>query len=219
MRLRLLAPGAALLLALSATLAGAEATEFKIDPNHTLVGFNIRHFFARTSGRFKEFAGTINFDDKDMSKSTVDVTIQATSINTENERRDNDLRGANFFMVDSFPTITFKSTRVVAGPDNSALVYGDLTIRGVTKPVTIDAKFLGSMTDARMGRKIAGFEGKTTINRKDFGILWNRVLDQGGTMLGDDVNILLSVEGNWRDPNAPPPQMGQRPPQTAPDKK
>ena len=219
MKPRLLTPWAALLLVLSAVAANAEVTEYKIDPNHTLVGFNIRHFFARTAGRFKDFSGTVTFDDKDMSKSMVDVTIQATSINTENERRDNDLRSANFFMVDSFPTITFKSTRVVAGPDNSALVYGDLTIRGITKPVTLDSKFLGSMGDAKAGRKIAGFEGKTTINRKDFNIVWNRTLDQGGTMLGDDVNIQLSVEGVWRDPNAPPPQ--QRPPQTptTPDKK
>lgn len=218
MKLRLLTPGAALLLALSAAVAGADATEYKIDPNHTLVGFNIRHFFTRVSGRFKDFTGTVNFDEKDMSKSSVVVTIQASSINTENERRDSDLRGANFFLVDSFPTITFKSTKIVPGPDNSALVYGDLTIRGITKPVTLDAKYLGSMTDARMGRKVAGFEGKTTINRKDFNITWNRTLDQGGTMLGDDVAIQLSVEGNWRDLNAPPPQMGQRPPAT-PDKK
>ena len=119
----------------------------------------------------------------------------------------------------SFPTITFKSTRIVAGPDNSALVYGALPMRGITKQVTLDSKFLGSMTDTQMGRKMAGFEGKTTINRKDFNIVWNRTLDQGATMLGDDVNIKLQVEGSWRDPNAAPPPMGQRPPQAATDKK
>jgi len=210
---RLLTPGAALLVVLSAAAAGADVTEYKIDPNHTLIGFDIRHFFARVNGRFKDFSGTISFDDKDMSKSTVDVTIQAASINTENDFRDKDLRSAHFFLVDSFPTITFKSTRIVAGPDNSALVYGDLRMRGITQQVTLDAKFLGAMMDTQMGKKMAGFEGKTTINRKDFNIVWNRTLDQGATMLGDDVNIKLQVEGFWRDPNA------ARPPQGQPDKK
>lgn len=219
MRLRSLTPAAALLVVVSAATARADVTEYKIDPNHTLIGFDIRHFFARVNGRFKDFSGTIRFDDQDMSKSTVDVTIQAASINTENEHRDNDLRSAHFFLVDSFPTVTFKSTKIVAGPDNSALVYGDLTMRGITKQVTLDSKFLGSMMDTQMGRKMAGFEGKTTINRKDFNIVWNRTLDQGATMLGDDVNIKLQVEGFWRDPNASPPQMGARPPQGQPDKK
>jgi polyisoprenoid-binding protein YceI len=200
------------MLVMGAATVAADTTEYKIDSNHTLVGFNIRHFFARVSGRFTEFSGTIQFDDKDMSKSSVDVTIKTASISTANDRRDADLRSANFFLADSFPTITFKSTKVVPGPNNAALVYGDLTMRGITKPVTIEANFLGSMTDSRMGRKIAGFDGKTTVNRKDFNILWNRVLDQGGTMLGDDVAIQLQVEAVWRDPNAPRPEMGQPPP-------
>ena len=124
-------------------------------------------------------------------------------------------------MVDSFPTATFKSTKIVPGPNNSALVYGDLTMRGITKPVTLEANFLGSMADARMGRKIAGFDAKATINRKDFNIIWNRVLDQGATMLGDDVAIDLQIEASWMDPNAPRPQWGQKPPPPPPpgDKK
>jgi len=210
-KLRLPASAAACLLVLSAAAAHADVTEYKIDPNHTLVGFDIRHFFARVNGRFKEFSGTIRLDDKDLSKSSVDVTIQATSIDTENEYRDKDLRSDHFFLVDSFPTLSFKSTKVVAGPDNSALVYGDLTMHGITRPVTLDARFLGAMMDSQMGRKIAGFEGKTTINRKEWNIVWNRTLDQGATMLGDDVNIKLQVEAFWRDPNAPPPQMGRPP--------
>lgn len=201
----------------TAAVAAAEPMPYKIDPNHTLVGFHIRHFFAKVAGRFKDFSGIINFDEKDLAASSVDVTIQTASINTENERRDADLRGPNFFLADSFPTITFKSTKVVPGPNNSALVSGDLTMRGVTKPVTLEANFLGSMP--AMGRKIAGFDAKTTINRKDFNINWNRVLDQGGTMLGDDVAIELQVEASWMDPNAPKPAMGQRPPQPAGDKK
>jgi len=206
----LLPPGAALLVVLSAATSHADVTEYKIDPNHTLVGFDIRHFFARVNGRFKEFSGTIKLDDKDLSKSSVEVTIQATSINTENEHRDADLRSAHFFLVDSFPTLTFKSTKIVPGPDNSALVYGDLTMRGITKPVTLDAKYLGAMMDTQMGRKIAGFEGKATINRKDWNIVWNRTLDQGATMLGDDVNIKLQVEAFWRNPNAGRPAADEK---------
>ena len=206
-------------LAGSAAVAVAEPVAYKIDQGHSLVGFRVRHFFAKVEGRFREFSGTINFDEKDMASSSVDVAIQTASISTDNERRDTHLRGGDFFLADSFPTITFKSTKVVPGPNNSALVYGDLTMRGVTKPVTLEANFLGSMTDAARGRRIAGFDAKTSVNRKDFNILWNRVLDQGGTMLGDDVGIELQVEAVWTDPNAPRPQMGQRPPQPPGDKK
>ena len=209
MNLRLSALAAACLLVLSGAPARADLIEYRIDPNHTLVGFDIRHFFARVNGRFTSFSGTIQLDDKDLSRSTVDVTIQAASINTENEERDQDLRSAHFFLVDSFPTLTFKSTKIVAGPDNSALVYGDLTMRGITRPVTLDAKFLGAITDREMGKKIVGFEGKTTINRKEWKIIWNRTLDQGATMLGDDVNIKLQVEGFARDPNATRPPGGK----------
>ena len=209
MKLRMLSFGAALMLVVSAAVAVADVIEYKIDPVHSLVGFNVRHFFTRVPGRFKDYTGTITFDEKDMAKSSVNVTIQAASIDTENERRDNHLRSGDFFLVDSFPTITFKSTKIVPGPDNGALVYGDLTIRGITKPVTLDAKYLGSMADSRMGRKIAGFEGYVTINRKEFNILYNRTLDQGGLMLGDDVNIVLQVEANWTDPNAPRPPQPQ----------
>lgn len=217
MKTRLIALGTLLALSVSAVTAIAHVTEYKIDPGHTLVGFNVRHFFTKVPGRFKDFSGTIAFDDHNVANSQVDVIIQSTSVNTENERRDTHLRGGDFFMADSFPTITFKSTKVVPGPDNAALVHGDLTIRGITKPVILDARFIGVMDDSRMGRKIAGFEGRTTINRKDFGIVWNRTFDQGAVMLGDDVAIELNVEAVWRDPNAPPPP--QRPPQAQPDKK
>lgn len=209
---RLLPLWAALMLVASAVSAAAETRPFRIDPNHSLVGFNVRHFFSRTPGRFKEFSGTIQLDEKNLAASSVEVTIQTASIDTENDRRDNDLRSANFFLADSFPTLTFKSTKVVPGPDQSFLVYGDLTMRGVTKPVTLEASLLG-VGEVGMGgrgaRTIAGFEAKTTVNRKDFGISWNRVLDQGGTMLSDDVAITLQIEAVLVDPAAQPP--GERP--------
>lgn len=222
MKRRFFAPVAALMLIASPGVGTAEVIEYKIDNNHSLIGFNIRHFFTKVPGRFKDYTGTITFDDQDMSKSSVDVTIQTASVDTENERRDNHLRTGDFFLVDSFPAMTFTSTKVVPGPNNGALVYGDLTIRGITKPVTLDAKYLGSMTDSRMGRKIAGFEAFATINRKDFNILWNRILDQGSVMLADEVEIVLQIEANWRDPNAPPPPgRGERPAQAQgqPEKK
>jgi len=219
---RLLPMWAALMLAVSAAAATAEPRPFRIDPNHSLVGFNIRHFFSRTPGRFKEFNGTLQLDEKNLAASSVEVTIQTASVNTENERRDSDLRGRNFFQSDSFPTMTFKSTKVVPGPDKSFLIYGDLTIRNVTKPVTLEATMLG-MGQVAMGgrppRTIAGFEAKTTIDRKDFGIVWNSVLDQGGTMLGDDVAITLQIEAVWMDPNAPQRPPGAPPGPPPPDKK
>jgi polyisoprenoid-binding protein YceI len=214
---------ALLLLLASAPAALAQPMQYRIDPGHSLVGFSIRHFFSRTSGRFKDFAGTIQYDAKNLAASSVDVTIQTNSLDTANERRDGDLRGSNFFNVDTFPTMTFKSTKVVPGQGDKFQIMGDLTLRGVTKPVTLDASLLGSGDIGMNGRtsKRAGFEATTKIDRKDFGIVWNRTLDQGGTMLGDDVNITLQMEAVWMDPNAPPPPApGQKPAAApAPEKK
>lgn len=219
---RLLPLWAILMLVVGATAtATAEPMPFQIDPAHSLIGFNVRHFFSRTPGRFKDYTGTILLDEKNLAASSVEVTIQTASVDTENERRDGDLRSANFFHADTFPTITFKSTKVVPGPDKSFLVYGDLNMHGVTKPVTLEATLLGVGPVAMGGRPprtLAGFEAKTTINRKDFGIVWNRILDQGGTMLGDDVAITLQVESAWVDPNARP-EAGQRPAPPAGEKK
>ena len=204
---------APLFLLLTAVVASAEPATYNIDPAHSLVGFNVRHFFSRTPGRFKDFSGTIQYDEKNLANSTVDVTIQAATINTENERRDADLRSGNFFAVDSFPTLTFKSTKVVPGADNNFQIQGNLTMRGVTRPVTLDATMVG-VGDVSMGgrgpRRIAGFEAKTTVNRKDYGIVWNRTLDQGGTMLGDDVAITLQIEADAANPSAAKP-AGEKP--------
>jgi polyisoprenoid-binding protein YceI len=190
---------ASLALAVGVTAAHAEPLAFTIDPNHSTVGFSVRHFFSRVSGRFKDFSGTVQYDEKNLAASSVDVTIQAATITTENDRRDADLRSSDFFAVDSFPTLTFKSTKVVPGSNGAFQIQGDLTMHGVTRPVTLEASLLG-VGDVSMGgrgiRRVAGFEAKTTINRKDYGIVWNRTLDQGGTMLGDDVAITLSIEAN-----------------------
>ena len=190
------------------------AGTYVLDANHKRVGFVARHLMvSKVRGEFLTAEATITIAE-DPLQSSVTATIQTASITTENDRRDTHLRSPDFFAADSFPTITFKSSKIVPGPNNSALVYGDLTIRGITKPVTLEANYLGSMANARMGGKIAGFDAKTTIDRKDFNVLWNRVLDQGGTMLGDDVAIELQVEASWTDPNAP--ARPQAPPPTPP---
>jgi polyisoprenoid-binding protein YceI len=195
-RLRVLT-GLALIAMMSAGVAVAEPVAFKLDPSHTDVGFSIRHFFSRVPGKFNKFEGTIQLDEKNLGASSVVATIDASSIDTNHERRDTHLRSGDFFDVEKTPTITFKSTKVTPGQNGSFQVAGDLTIRGITKPVTLDCQFLGSgdvVVEGRPNGTRAGFEAKTTVNRKDFGIVWNRTLDQGGAMLGDDVAITISVE-------------------------
>jgi polyisoprenoid-binding protein YceI len=178
-----------------ATTAFATPLTFTLDRAHSQVAFSIRHFFTKVPGQFKEFAGTVVMDKDDPAAASVEVTIQTASISTDNDRRDNHLRGSDFFAADSFPTITFKSTRVTPAGKDKFKVAGDLTMRGVTKPVTLDVDFLGMGAFGQMGTK-AGFEGSSTINRQDFGIRWNKSLDQGGMMLGDDVAIALHIEAN-----------------------
>ena len=194
---------ATILAALALTIsfiraAAADPVTLQIDRAHTEVGFDVRHFFNKVHGRFTDFDGTIVYDPKNLTASTVSVTIRDSSINTANERRDNHLRTQDFFWVEKYPTITFKSTKVIPGKDDKHFqVQGDLTIRGVTKSVTLDTEFLGMATTASGGFDFgtqAGFVGKLTIpDRKEYGLVWNKTLDQGGTMLSDDVDITLNV--------------------------
>lgn len=188
---------AALVLAVASSSALAAPLSYKIDTAHSEVSFRVRHFFSKTPGKFTDYSGTVQYDDKNLAASSVDVTIQAASINTNHEKRDADLKSANFFEVEKYPTLTFKSTKIVPGAENKFKIEGNLTIRDVTKPVVLDAEFLGAAPVAIGGRDLgtrAGFAATTTINRKDYGIIWNRNLDQGGTLLGDDVEITLAME-------------------------
>jgi polyisoprenoid-binding protein YceI len=176
----------------------AQGDTFEIDNVHSQATFKVRHFFSKTPGRFNEMSGTIVYDAKDLTKSSVQVTIPTATINTENERRDGHLKSADFFDVEKHPQMTFKSTRIVPGKTKETFqIEGDLTIRGVTKKVMLDAQLMGVGAVAIGGQAMgvrAGFEATTKINRKDFGIVWNKALDQGGTLLGDDVDIELHVE-------------------------
>lgn len=190
---------ATLALAMSHTVSSAQATRWTIDGAHSVAGFEIRHIFTKVPGRFTDLAGTIVYDGKDVTKSSVEATIQAKSIFTSNEKRDNHLRSADFFDVEKFPTLTFKSTKVTAGPDKALKIEGDLTIKGVTKKVVLDGAFLGSSDFGIGGNKMgvkAGFEARTRIDRKDYGITWNKTLDNGGTLLSDEVDIVLTIEAD-----------------------
>ena len=196
-RFRTLLAAVALVSMAAPALAAPE--KFVIDPVHSQAAFTIRHFFSNVTGRFAQMSGTIQFDQQNLAGSSVDVTIPAASITTQNDRRDNHLKSPDFFAADSFPNVTFKSTKVVPGTGGNFQIEGDLTMRGVTKKVTLDATLLGVGSVGQMGTR-AGWEAKTKVNRKDYGINWNRTLDQGGTLLGDDVAISISIEAAKEEP-------------------
>lgn len=182
----------ALLIAGSVLTANAET--YQIDPGHSSVGFSVSHLtISRVKGTFGEFSGTIAFDSADVSKSSVDVTIQAGSIDTKSENRDGHLKSPDFFAADSFPTITFKSTAVAPGANGGFKVTGDLTMRGVTKPITLAVTTLGLIDHPKMGKK-AGFTATGTVNRQDFGVSWGGMLEGGGLMVGNDVSLDIEIE-------------------------
>jgi polyisoprenoid-binding protein YceI len=172
------------------------ADTYKIDRMHSEAAFKIRHFVTKVSGRFDDLGGTIVGDPSNASASSVEFTIKAASIDTGTTDRDKHLRSADFFDAEKYPEITFKSTSIK--PSDKKNVYdvtGDLTMHGVTKRITLPVEYLGSIKDAR-GNEKAGFTLSTTLNRKDYGVNWNKALDNGGVMLGDDVDITINLETN-----------------------
>lgn len=180
----------ALVAMLVPALAGAATWE--ADPAHSSIEFSVRHFFTPVPGKFKTFDGAIQYDPENVADSSVEFTVQADSIDTGNDDRDQHLRSADFFHVEKYPTLSFKSTNVKSVGENKLNVTGDLTIHGVTKKVTIPVEVLGVM-DTPMGTR-AGFSTEFTLDRKDYGITWNRALDSGGAVLGDEVTIEINVE-------------------------
>ncbi len=194
---------AALALSVASTPAIAAVELLEIDASHTNVGFSVRHFFTPVKGEFKDVKGTIAYDKDNAAASKVDVTIQATSVNTNHEKRDGHLRAEDFFWVEKHPELKFVSKTISVGKDNKGTMTGDLTMRGVTKPITLDVEVLGLMSSEQMG-SVAGFTAKGKLDRKDFGINWNRTLDNG-TMLSDDVEILIDVEAKRRPAQAAAP--------------
>ena len=184
-------------------LAGAPAdpSAWRIDKTHSELTFQIRHFMSRVRGTFRDWKGTITMSDPARWETgSVDVEIQTPSVFTDNDRRDADLRSSNFFAADSFPTITFKSTRIERNGD-TAKISGDLTIRGVTKPVVLEGHFLGLQNNANGAQRL-GFDASTTVNRLDYGVKWNRAVEGGGMMLGDEVKIEIAVEAVHQAPKS-----------------
>jgi len=192
----------ALLAAVLAAAAPAFAAEtFQFDKSHTNVGFQVRHIFTMVSGRFTDYAGAIQVDRARPESSTVEFTIQATSIDTSEPRRDQHLRSADFFDVANHPTISFKSTSVKANGKDGFLVTGDLAMRGVTKSVTLPVSLLGEGKDP-FGNEKMGLETAVTLNRKDFGLVWNKALETGGMLVGEEVKVQIAIEANKAKPAA-----------------
>ncbi|MBN9416040.1 hypothetical protein ABS71_11145 [bacterium SCN 62-11] len=182
-------------LALGAAItwgAWAQPTTYKVDPSHSSVVFNIRHLVSQVEGRFRDFQGSIDYDQKNPRNSKVSFTVKADSIFTDNDKRDAHLKGDDFFAVDKFPTLTFQSKKVLPRGQNKLDVLGTLTIHGVSKDVMVPVQVLG--VGPGFKGEVAGFRSDFTIQRKDFGIVWNSKLDKGGSVLGEDVEIRLLVE-------------------------
>ena len=180
--------------ALSLPAAAATST-WQIDPAHSSAQFSVRHMAISTvRGAFSKVTGSVVFDDKDVSKSTVEVTIDANSVDTRVPDRDNDLRSEKFFDVAHYPSITFKSKRVEQVAPGKLKVTGDLTIRGTTKEVVLDVEGPTAPVKDPWGNTRNAATATTKINRQDFGVKWNATLDNGGVVVGDDVSIIIDVE-------------------------
>jgi polyisoprenoid-binding protein YceI len=184
--------GLAAAIALPAT---AGTTTYQIDPRHSSAGFGVTHLMISTvRGEFHGVTGTVVVDDADISKSTVNVTIDATSVDTREPDRDKHLKSEAFFDVAKYPTITFQSTKVERNADGTLKVTGELTIRGVTKPAVLTATLPKAPIKDPWGLQRTAVSASTKINRQDFGVAWNQKLDSGGVVVGDEVNVSLDVE-------------------------
>jgi polyisoprenoid-binding protein YceI len=175
------------------TATAAPVRTFTIDKAHSEVQFQVRHLVTKVRGRFTDFAGTIEFDEANPEASSVAFSVAVASIDTSTPDRDAHLRSEDFFFVDKYPTLTFTSARVVRKSAESFDVTGTLTIRGVSRQITLAVSYLGAAKDP-WGNARVGFETEITINRKDFGLTWNAALETGGFLVGDDVKISASVQ-------------------------
>jgi polyisoprenoid-binding protein YceI len=165
-----------------------------IDKVHSHVGFSVKHMMVSTvRGQFKEYAGTVDLDAKDFARSTFEGSVEVASIDTGNADRDNHLRTNDFFDAPNHPKITFKSTGIEAKGDGEYTVNGDLTIRGVTKPIALEVEFHGTGKNP-WGKTVAGFHARTTLNRKDFGVNFNAALETGGVLIAEKVKVEVDIE-------------------------
>jgi len=173
----------------------SQAAPWQIDPDHSSFQFKVRHLMvSNVKGDFTKVKGAVTMDDKDVSNLNVELVIDAASVNTGHAKRDEHLRAADFFDVAKYPTITFVSKKVTkAGPDRLQVI-GDLTLHGVTKEITVDVEGPTSEIKDPWGNFRRGATATTKINRKDFGLTWNRVLETGGVVVGEDVDIFIEIE-------------------------
>ncbi len=185
-----------MILALAVVLSAAPALRaevYIIDSGHSSVGFRVKHLVGKVPGRFTKFEGTVTYEPGKPDTWKTEAKIAADSVNTDNEKRDGHLKTPDFFDTAKCPDITFKSTKVTDVKGETAKLHGDLTMHCVTKPVVLDLE-IGGTTKDPWGNAKAGFTATGTLNRKDFGIVWNKTLDAGGLMLGEDISIALDVE-------------------------
>ena len=182
-----------LLITVPAGLVYGEMARYNVDPDHSTVGFSVTHMtVSKTTGRFMDFTGFIEMDADSMTVKALEANIKTASVNTNHEKRDTHLKNEDFFDVKKYPTMTYKmKSYKKTGDEYTAL--GDLTLHGVTKEVALVGNLNGVNKDP-WGNMRAGFSAKGKINRKDFGIVWNKVLDNGGLLVGDDVIITLDIE-------------------------
>ena len=169
------------------------AETYSVDVSHSEVSFRIRHFVSKTPGKFTDYSATVELDPESLERSTVDFVVQAGSIDTDHEERDEHLRSPDFFWVERHPTLSFKSTRIRNVGGDRFEVTGVMEIRGIEKTITVPVEFFGFVEDPWGGTR-AGFESTFTIDRKDYGIEWNKALDTGGVILGDEVSVTLNLE-------------------------
>jgi polyisoprenoid-binding protein YceI len=166
---------------------------YQIDPSHSEVTFQVRHLLSKVRGRFSAFAGTIQFDEAQPTTSKVDFSIDASSVDTNQADRDKHLRSDDFFAAERFPQLTFTSTSVTPRGADAADIAGQLTIRDVTRNVVLPVDFLGKAKDPWGNDRVA-FETEITLNRKEYGLLWNAALETGGFLVGDDVKVAIAVQ-------------------------
>lgn len=175
-------------------ISAIAADTFSFDPAHSTIGFSVRHLVINNvPGRFKDYQGTIQYDPADVSKSSVEFTAKVTSIDTGIQQRDNHLRSADFFEVAKFPDLTFKSTKVERKSKDLYVAHGTLTLKGVSKEIVVPFKLFGPIKDP-WGKMRIGVEASLTINRQEYGVAYNQMLEGGGLVVSNDVNVQLNIE-------------------------
>jgi polyisoprenoid-binding protein YceI len=173
----------------------AAASTWTIDPDHSNIGFKVRHLMvSNVKGNFTTFTGTVELDDQDITRSKVTVNIDTNSIDTNVQKRDDHLRSADFLDVAKYPVMTFTSEKIAQNGNDRLAITGDLTLHGVTREVVLDAEALSPESKDPWGNIRRGTTAVTTINRKDFGLIWNAALETGGVVVGDEVAITLEIE-------------------------